>query len=277
MTTVELVPAACQNARRYVDSYIDNELTIDGIHQVLPHLESCTACQAYFEDRRRLKAAVKRAVLTAPLPAAGSGGSMVQDSAEQIAWLNRTLDRDRAISRRNLFVMGSGALAAGLAGFGVFRNWQHSQRDSAEMTRFLAAAVLDHKHCAVAGYYPDTPPAEAEMAEALGPAYAPLIPVVRELSTGYTLQEGHRCRVGGREFIHFILKNGGTLVSLSSFERLPRDPQLPVSQQARDAMIDGFAASGFVARRHIAAIVTAEPAEARRIAGLFAPGAFQIL
>lgn len=265
MKPVQLVPTACQAARRYVDSYIDNELTVDSIHQVLPHLESCADCKRYFEERRSLKLAVKKAVLST-------------DSAysADAAWLTKTLARDGALTRRVVMMAVPGALAAGVAGLGVFRFWRR-RPDDVQMTRMLAAAVMDHKHCAMGGMYPATPRPDEEMAAALGPQYTPLIAVVRGLSSGYQVQEGHRCEVGGRNYIHFILKNGADLVSLTSFERMKDDPPLPVSADLRESVIDGFAVSGFVASRHVAAVVTADPAEARRVARLFSPGASQIL
>jgi len=52
----------CQKVRRYLDSYVNNELLVATYHDVLRHLEGCPACSAEFEARVRLKRVVHDAV-----------------------------------------------------------------------------------------------------------------------------------------------------------------------------------------------------------------------
>ena len=53
--------AACEKARRSIDSYVGGEL-VGAALEVRRHLESCPACAAVAAERERLSQLVRRAV-----------------------------------------------------------------------------------------------------------------------------------------------------------------------------------------------------------------------
>jgi len=70
MNVIDLNERDCEKIRRYLDSYLDNELLVETNHEVLRHLGTCSDCTRVLEDRARLKKAVKQAVTQQEAPAA---------------------------------------------------------------------------------------------------------------------------------------------------------------------------------------------------------------
>ena len=70
MNVVNFEDGHCKRIRSYLDSYLSNELMVETNHEVLTHLETCGACSRSLEDRARLKAQLKRAVMQEYAPAA---------------------------------------------------------------------------------------------------------------------------------------------------------------------------------------------------------------
>ena len=68
MNRVSFGESACERTRKYLDSYITNELLVETNHEVLRHLEHCPACSAEAETRQQLRERVKSAVKTQPVP-----------------------------------------------------------------------------------------------------------------------------------------------------------------------------------------------------------------
>jgi anti-sigma factor (TIGR02949 family) len=61
------IGAVCEKARRSLDSYLDGELD-DEAPEVRRHFESCSACAAAAEERKRLSRVVRRAVRRGAAP-----------------------------------------------------------------------------------------------------------------------------------------------------------------------------------------------------------------
>ena len=70
MNTVNFEDGHCKRIRAYLDSYLNNETIVETNHAVLRHLEACEECSRSLEDRARLKAQLKRAVMLEYAPAA---------------------------------------------------------------------------------------------------------------------------------------------------------------------------------------------------------------
>ena len=51
MNRVQFGEGDCDKTRKYLDSYISNELLVETNHEVLRHLESCPACSAELDTR----------------------------------------------------------------------------------------------------------------------------------------------------------------------------------------------------------------------------------
>ena len=89
MRLVQFGDHPCARIRRYVDSYINNELLVETNHEVLRHLETCPACAAEVESRTRIKARLKSAVQNQSIPEdleARVRAALRQDSRSSFAW-----------------------------------------------------------------------------------------------------------------------------------------------------------------------------------------------
>src|SRR5262245_36377547 len=62
--------AKCEKTRRYLDSYLSNELLVETNHELMRHLESCQDCSQALVVRGRVKAALARAVRSMEAPPA---------------------------------------------------------------------------------------------------------------------------------------------------------------------------------------------------------------
>src|SRR5437763_986267 len=62
MNRVQFGEGACEKTRKYLDSYISNELLIETNHEVLRHVESCPVCAGELEARTQLRTRLKAAV-----------------------------------------------------------------------------------------------------------------------------------------------------------------------------------------------------------------------
>ena len=56
MNVIRFEPRDCQRIRAYLDSYINNELLVETMHDVLRHLEDCRDCTEALAERQHLKA-----------------------------------------------------------------------------------------------------------------------------------------------------------------------------------------------------------------------------
>ena len=190
----------CSRVRLYLDSYLSNELMVETNHEVLTHLEECAACSRLLEDRARLKAQLKRAVMKEYAPAA---------LRERIG---RDLRRNSGFrfNRISLSLAAAAAvLAIAVATFFVSRPASNSLSLQADVAAGdVAGQVLkigfdDHVFCAIDHQLADRQFTPAQMSERLGSEYSGLIGLVKDkLPQPYTIAVGHRCHYHGREFVH---------------------------------------------------------------------------
>src|SRR5712671_5173959 len=68
MNVISHGDSACEKIRKYLDSYISNELMVETNHEVLRHLESCQPCAAELDSRSRLRTRLKAAVNAQRVP-----------------------------------------------------------------------------------------------------------------------------------------------------------------------------------------------------------------
>ncbi|HSE36800.1 MAG TPA: zf-HC2 domain-containing protein [Blastocatellia bacterium] len=215
----------CKRVRLYLDSYLSNELMVETNHEVLTHLEACEACSRMLEDRARLKAQLKRAVMQEYAPAA---------LRERIG---ADLRRNRGFSfnRISLSLAAAAAvLAIAVATFFISRPANKSLSLEAAVGagdaagRVLKIGFDDHVFCTIDHQLADRQFTPEQMSERLGPEYSGLIGLVKEkMPQPYTIAVGHRCHYQGREFIHLVLRSQDEIVSLvitrKSGEGFPAD------------------------------------------------------
>jgi anti-sigma factor (TIGR02949 family) len=220
MKTVHFGETACERTRRYLDSYISNELLVETNHEVLRHLDNCSECSAELDQRTRLKQRVKAVVQQQAAP---------PDLQVRIREQVRHAQRDRFFSGSWLRPAAVAAACASLAvGVWQFRRDQPlpavadraAQKTYIERVSQTVAAVVrvglgDHIHCAVFRKYPKNPPTVEQMEKTLGPQFAGLARIVSGKMPGsYRLIMAHQCGYNGRRFTHLTLVNGTNLVSL---------------------------------------------------------------
>src|SRR5262245_43334772 len=116
MTVVPIGPKQCEKTRKYLDSYISNELTVETNHEVLKHLEKCSECSHVLQDllllRNRLRDAVKQEVVPPALR------ERVKRSIRQ----QRTGLKAQSWFRWSLAV--AAVLLMSLGGWGAFHLWK---------------------------------------------------------------------------------------------------------------------------------------------------------
>jgi Putative zinc-finger len=199
----------CNKLRAYLDSYLNNELLVETTHEVLQHLENCSACSGALEDRRRVKQQLKTAVMKETPPPALEEKirrSIRKDSAR--VWPTWTLVAAAAV----LFV------AVGILGLQLWNRAAATRTDTGAANaggRLLEVGLKDHVHCALDSGFANRVFTEAEMREKLGPEFFGLVGLVKEKIPGnYQVVVGHRCKANGREYVHLILKSSQTALSL---------------------------------------------------------------
>jgi putative zinc finger protein len=270
MNRVQFGDGACEKTRKYLDSYVSNELLVETNHEVLRHIENCSACAAELDARLQLRTRLKSAVNAQSVPPdlqvrireqirSGHSGSWfaagwlvagwprwaIALAASVVIcaglWLNYSRDRLPALADRpaqNAYI----------------------QRVSARLAAVLKVGLGDHVHCSVFRKYPKAPPPVEKMEAELGPSYKGLLPVVRAaVPDGYRVIMAHQCSYAGRKFIHLTFEKRGELLSLVVARR--RDGEslgalspaleasgVPIYQSAAQRyQVAGFDAGNFLA------------------------------
>jgi anti-sigma factor (TIGR02949 family) len=282
---------ACDRTRKYLDSYISNELLVETNHEVLKHIENCPACATELDARTRLRTRLKSAVNAQSAPpelqvrireqirgsrsgswfavgrfAVGWPRLAVAMSAVVLicagVWLNYSGDRMPALSD------GSGQDA-------------YLQRVSATLAEVLKVGLGDHIHCSIFRKYPKNPPPVEEMEADLGPAYKGLLPVVRAaVPGGYRVIMAHQCVHAGRKFIHLTFEKGGDLLSLVIARRNAGESLVGLSPASEPSGIaiyqsgaERYQVAGFEAGNFLAYVVSDLKSQANlQIAVNLAPG-----
>jgi anti-sigma factor (TIGR02949 family) len=265
MNRMQFGEGGCEKIRKYLDSYVSNELLVETNHDVLRHIENCTTCAAELDARTRVRTRLKAAVKNQSVP------------PELQVRIREHIHRGRPHSWAGAgWVRWAGAIAAVvLVCAGLWVNYSgerriavtdrpaqnaYIQRISARMAAVLKVGLGDHIHCAVFRKYPKNPPSLEQMEADLGPAYQGLLPVVRgAVPDGYRVVMAHQCTYAGRKFIHFTFEKGGDLISLvisrrnagESMEGLAPagEPSgMPIYQSAAGRyQVAGFEAGGYLA------------------------------
>jgi hypothetical protein len=233
MKIVDFGQGNCERVRRYLDSYISNELLVESNLGVLRHIEQCRACSQELETRLRVRASLQAAVRREGMPA-----SLEQKIRNEI--------RERSPVRVwpfDLSLRWMSAVAALLlistAIWVVLRSRRELSpqeqnayvgRISSHLSTILQVGLRDHVHCAVFRKYPKDPPAFAEMAGDLGGQYAGLVPLVKaRVPDEYRVILAHRCTVQGRNYVHLVLRGPSSLLSLIITKKNPGE-SFPASQ-----------------------------------------------
>lgn len=199
MNIVNFADCRCKRIRPYLDSYLNNELMVETNHEVLRHLETCEACSQSLEDRARLKAQLKHAVMQEYAPAA---------LRERIA---SDLRRGRGFSFSKISIALAAAAAVLVIAAATFLISRPNEKPLSlqaivapgDVTgQVLKIGFDDHVFCSIDHQLANKQFTPEHMTENLGPEYAGLVALVKgRMPSDYTVAVGHRCHYQGREFI----------------------------------------------------------------------------
>ena len=283
MNVVNFEDGQCKRIQTYLDSYLNNELMVETNHEVLRHLETCEACSRSLEDRARLKAQLKRAVIQEYAPAA---------LRERIV---RDL-RGRAFSFNKMSLALAAAAAVLVIAAATFLISRPTEKPLSLQAKVAPGDVTgevlkigfdDHVFCAIDHQLANRQFTAEQMSEKLGPDYAGLVALVREkIPQGYTVVVGHRCHYLGREFVHLIMRNQSNVVSLvitrKNAESFPANAAAAIAQAAGGPIYQVAWANQHVAgletRDHLVFVVSNEPSDTNlQIAASLAPSVRDLL
>lgn len=255
MTVLDFGQKGCEKIRRYLDSYLSNELLVETNHEVLRHLERCTGCTEELDRKIRARKLLRGAVKAQAPPPALEERVRKAVRARAAAAPGASEWQRWAIAA----VVVLGVILGGVKGIRM------RQEYVARQAALLAVGLQDHVHCALAGNYPATPPSLAQMAEKMGPGFVQLVPIVEAKLPRYRVLQGHRCSVNGRPYEHIILRGDHGLMSVvvtrkQPGESFPRGVLAPVLNASgipmHDARLDDLAVSGFETRDFLVFVVS---------------------
>jgi hypothetical protein len=266
---------SCREFRELLDSYVTEELLVETNHEMIRHLETCSACRAELDDRRRLRAQLKSAFTgSADLqmrPAfAATLATRLRGAARPPASAWRRLSSWWALAAAVALIAAIGA-GAGLRRAVVARLASGQSNSVSEAVWQLAReAAGDHRDCALHFRLAEKPIPLEEAARRYDPAYHALREAVRATHADrgdvpIEIVEDHSCVFEGRRFAHIVLRYRGQLVSVLV---TARDDQAPTSQRRGSTPaiaslhgIEGFEAATFSAPRHVVFVVSALDAQ----------------
>ena len=278
MNVIKFEHGECQRIRSYLDPHMNNELTVEANHDVLTHLEKCEACSRSLEDRVRVRAQLKRAVIREYAP------TSLQER------IRSDLRHARGF-RSNAFsfslVAAAAVLVIAVVTFFTFTPGKSSLSLQAEVApgdvtgQVLKIGFDDHVFCSIDHNFANKRFTAEQMSEKLGPDYMGLIELANEkMPQDYAVVVGHRCHYQGREFIHLIMRNQKDVVSLvitrKKGEAFQADSVAAITEAARGRTYHATWANQHVAgletRDHLVFVVSIETNDANlQIATSLAP------
>ena len=270
MNRVQFGEGACEKTRKYLDSYISNELLVETNHEVLRHLENCPACTAELDARTQLRTRLKSAVNAQCVPpelqvrVRENIRSSHSSSWFAAGWFSAGWPRWAIVTAASVLICAEVWLnysrvkmpaLADRPGQNVY-----IQKVSATLAAVLKVGLGDHIHCSIFRKYPKDPPPVEKMEADLGPSYRGLLPVVHEaVPDGYRVIMAHQCSYAGRKFIHLTFEKDGDLISLVVARRKDGESLaglspareasgVPIYQSAAERFqVAGFEAGNFLA------------------------------
>jgi Putative zinc-finger len=225
----------CERVRRYLDSYISNELLVESNLEVLRHIEQCSACSQELETRVRIRASLQAAARREELPPGLEKKIRREIRARSPVRLwpfDLSLRWISAVAALLLISTATWIVWRSRRELSLQEQDAYIGRISLRLSTILQVGLRDHVHCAVFRKYPKDPPALAEMARDLGPQYAGLVPLVKaRVPDEFRVIMAHRCSVQGRNYVHLVLQGPSSLLSLIITKKNPGE-SFPAAQLA---------------------------------------------
>jgi hypothetical protein len=235
MKIVNFGQSNCERVRRYLDSYISNELLVESNLEVLRHIEQCSACSQELETRVRIRASLQAAARREEVPP-GLEQKIRRGIREQSPvrlWpFTFSLRLVSAVAALLLISTATLIVWRGRRELNPREQDPYIARVSSRLSTILQVGLRDHVRCAVFRKYPKDPPAFTEMARGLGTQYAGLVPLIKgRVPDEFRVIMAHRCSVQGRNYVHLVLRGPSSLLSLIITKKNPGE-SFPAAQLA---------------------------------------------
>ena len=291
MKIVDFGQANCERVRRYLDSYISNELIVESNLEVLRHIEQCNACSQELETRLGIRASLQAAARREDVPP-GLEQKIRKEICERSpvrVWpFDLSLRWMSAVAALLLISTAIWVVLRSRRELNLQEQNAYVGRISSHLSTILQVGLRDHVHCAVFRKYPKDPPALAELAGDLGPQYAGLVPLVKaRVLDEFRVILAHRCTVQGRNYAHLVLRGTSSLLSLiitkkNPSELFPASQLVPVLQAAGvpvyRAGASQFRVAAFESQAYLAFVISDLPEESNlQLAAALAPSVAQFL
>jgi hypothetical protein len=291
MKIVDFGQSNCERIRRYMDSYISNELLVESNLEVLRHIEQCSACSQELETRLRVRASLQTAARREDVPP-GLEQKIRKEIRERSpvrVWpFDLSLRWMSAVSALLLISTAIWVVLRSRRELNLQEQNTYVQQISSRHSTIFQVGLRDHVHCAVFRKYPKAPPALAEMAGDLGPQYAGLVPLVKaKMPDEYRVILAHRCTVQGRNYVHLVLRGPSSLLSLiitkkNPGESFPAYQLVPALQSAGvpvyRAGASQFQVAAFESQAYLAFVISDLREESNlQLAAALAPSVDQFL
>ena len=303
------LPMQCSDFHKIADSYLDDELLVETNHEVISHLERCSACRGELAARRELRARLRSAFAnsTALQPASAFTNRLHAQLRANALGETSTVNWGQwvAIAASVLLIVSVGLLATRLAtrdtSTELVDGGRGNQSDAANilqaspppgaindavnlfMMETAELAAGNHRDCAVDYKLAEEPISLEEAGRKYDRAYINLASAVTshksELMNQIKFIEAHSCAFDGKRFGHVILRDGEHLISVLVTD-LADPPGADTSTGTRQAIVnsssEGYQVSYLATAKHGIFIVS--DLEAKRnsqIAALLAPSVYE--
>jgi hypothetical protein len=265
----------CEKARRYLDSYVSNELLVETNHELMTHLESCKDCSQALEVRMRVKTALQRAVRNVELPPALEARvKRIRDEHSRGMLVRSRAHWAFAVAAMALLVLG---------GWVILRVWNLQGHSHVETLadRILTIGAGNHLTCAINHQMWKQQFSSERMARELGPDYIGLVSLAKEKAPqDFEVVVAHRCHVDHRGFVHMILRKQDSILSVILTKKSGEsfhESSAPAVVKASGVSIfrnrlKGVEVAGFETRDYLAFVVSdLDPETNLKVAANLAP------
>ncbi len=249
---MKLVPfddASCKRVRARLDAYLSDELALEPAAEVAAHLEACEACSAELAAMQEVRHRLREAVRAEAAPGSLRDGVERRLHAEY----RRGPARWLAVAAALAISLGAGLLVServtGYLPLELLTIELEVRSLVGEVAAAYAPAIIDHLHCAVYRSGAKSAVTNEKAAMELG-SEAPIAEMAHQaVGRQATMFVAHRCRFGGRDYVHMILMDGDALVSVVVTEKQAGEAlgAEPSATRAGRFEIAGFETSGRLA------------------------------
>lgn len=225
MTANDHNQEACRRARELLPAFAAGRMTDAEGEALAEHLARCPECAGLFELDPELKARLLAGVARPAAPP--DFGDRVRQSLGK-AGPSRSAARwikGLAAAAALFIVLNLGSLfKSGILPHEFVMAELRIRASLEKIHALLGVGLGDHLICTVYRRLAEEPPGPEQVVDDMGEQWAPLAAITAERAPdGFEVRLAHRCRYGGRDFLHLAMHDGDRLLSLIITQRLTGD------------------------------------------------------